>query len=48
VDCIHYVAESVIAREKHFIRESPRKVLAAAMVFFGILLYADIKRKVRQ
>ena len=38
VDTIHYVAESLIAGEKHFIRESPRHTLTAVCVPLGALL----------
>ena len=48
VDCIHYVAESLIAGEKHFIRESPRKVLTTLVAPVGAFLSLHIRRKVRK
>ena len=38
VDCIHYVAESIIAGEKHFIRNSPRMGLTVAALPVGGVL----------
>ena len=48
VDCIHYVAESLIAGEKHFIRESPRKVLTLAAAPVGVALAVHIQHKCRK
>ena len=48
VDCIHYVAESLIAGEKHFIRESPRKMLTIVMLPFGWMLKDYIWRKISE
>lgn len=48
VDAIHYVAESLIAGEKHFIRESPRKVLTLAAAPVGVALAAHIQHKCRK
>ena len=45
VDCIHYIAESLIAGEKHFLRESPRKMLTIVMLPFGWMLKNYIWRK---
>lgn len=47
VDTIHYVAESLIAGEKHFIRESPRKALTILATPIGTILrvYIQGKRK---
>lgn len=36
---IHYVAESLLAKQIHFIRESPKKFLTVLSVPFGLLLY---------
>ena len=38
VDCVHYVAESLIAGDKSFVRNSPRKGWTLAALPFGILL----------
>lgn len=48
VDTIHYVAESLIAGEKHFIRESPRKLLTVLMAPVGLGLYIHIRSKSKQ
>ena len=48
VDCVHYVAESLIAGDPHFFRESPRKLLTAAALPFGIALSAIIRVKNKQ
>ena len=48
VDCIHYVAESLIAGEKHIIRNSPRKPLTVAAAPIGWLLAQHIRQKARQ
>ena len=45
VDCIHYVAESIIAGEKHFVRESPRKVLTILCTIPSLALVAITKKK---
>ena len=36
---IHYVAESLLAKNIHFLRESPRKLLTLAAIPGGLLLY---------
>lgn len=38
VDCIHYVAESRLANNKHYIKESPEKLLTILAVPAGIIL----------
>ena len=45
VDCIHYVAESILAGEKHFVRESPKKLLTLAVTPVGIALAGYVRRK---
>ena len=45
VDAIHYVAESILAGEKHFIRESPRKGLTLAVLPVGWVLSKYIRSK---
>ena len=42
VDTVHYVAESLVAGEKHFIRVSPRKVLTILCFLPGLLLSTHI------
>lgn len=38
MDCIHYVSSSILSKNKHFIKEAPRKCLTFFAVPFGILL----------
>ncbi len=47
IDCIHYVAESRLAGNKHFILESPKKLMTILAVPAGILLETYIKRNNR-
>lgn len=48
VDCIHYVSSSMIAKNRHFISESPRKGLTIAAIPFGIALTGYIKHKAQK
>ena len=43
IDCMHYVAESKLAGNKHYIQESPRKALTVLMTPAGSLLFKKIK-----
>lgn len=45
--CIHYVSSSFIAKNKHFIKESPRKLTTLLAIPFGYLLYRHIAYKVK-
>ena len=45
VDCIHYVSSSIIAKDKHFLRESPRKLETLFAIPFGGALAFITKRK---
>jgi len=38
VDCIHYISSSIIAKNKHFIKESPKKLLTVMLFPFGFML----------
>ncbi len=42
---VHYVAECMLAKEKHWIKNSPKKLLTVAAVPLGIPLYFYIKKK---
>lgn len=46
VSCIHYVASSIIAKNKRFLWESPRKLLTALATPLGLLWYLRIRAKV--
>lgn len=43
--CIHYVSSSLLAKNKHFIKESPEKLLTVVSVPFGFLLKVFILKK---
>ena len=43
LDCVHYVSSSLIARNRHFIRESPRKGMTVLAIPAGILLTVYIR-----
>ena len=45
IDCIHYVSSSIIAKNRHYIKESPKKVLTVLCTPFGWMLYGVIKHK---
>ncbi len=47
IDCVHYISSSIIARDKDFIKESPRKFLTIASLPFGFALSILIKIKNR-
>lgn len=47
VSCIHYVASSIIARNRCFISESPLKLLTLLATPFGLLWYLRIRAKVK-
>lgn len=47
VDCIHYCSSSIIAKNKHFISESPKKGLSVICAPLGFLLSLLIKFKTR-
>ena len=46
--CIHYVSSSILAKNKSFIGESPKKIMTVCAIPFGIALTAYIKRKVKK
>lgn len=43
--CVHYVSSSLIAKNKHFIKESPEKLLTVLSIPFGYVLKIIIKNK---
>lgn len=45
MNCIHYVSSSVLAGNRHFVKESPRKGMTIAAIPFGLALTAYIKVK---
>ena len=48
IDCIHYVSSSLLSRNKHFISESPKKVLTVLAIPLGTALTIYIKNKVKR
>lgn len=48
VDCVHYVSSSILAKNKHFIRESPKKIMTICAIPLGVVLTAYIKRKAQK
>lgn len=42
---IHYVAECILAKKKHWLKDSPRKLLTFLAIPFGIPLYFYIQKK---
>ncbi len=47
MDCIHYVSSSLLAGNKKFITESPRKVLTVLCMLPGAVLMMIVKKKAR-
>lgn len=47
IDCIHYVSSSLISRNTHFIKESPKKGMTIFAIPFGIVLTIYIKYKAK-
>jgi len=45
MDCIHYVSSSKLARNKHYIKESPKKLLTILMIPFGLLLKREVIKR---
>ena len=47
INTVHYVSSNIIAKNKKFISESPRKLLTILSIPFGLLLTVYIKRKAK-
>lgn len=45
IECIHYVSSSIISKNKHFIKESPKKLMTVCSIPFGVALTLHIKIK---
>ncbi len=45
VDCIHYCSSSILAGERHFVREAPHKILTFLCIPAGLLLSTITKGK---
>jgi len=48
IDCIHYCTSSILAKNRNYIKESPRKLLTLACTPFGCVLAQVAKRKAKQ
>lgn len=48
VSCVHYVASSLISRNKAFLKESPKVLLTVFAIPFGLIWYLNIKSKVNK
>lgn len=48
VDCIHYCSSSIIAKNKHYIRESPKKLLTVLCTPPGWVLTAVVQKKAKE
>lgn len=48
MDCIHYISSSILAKNRHFIKESPLKFKTFLAIPFGILLTLYIKFKAKK
>lgn len=48
IDCIHYVSENIIAGDKHYIKNSPNRIMALIVIPFGIALSVYTKKKNRK
>lgn len=44
-DCIHYVSSSIIAKDRRFIKDSPRKLCTILVLPIGLILSMVIKHK---
>ena len=47
IDCVHYVSSSIIAGDKRFVAESPRKLLTLLCTPLGLALSQVTKRKAK-
>lgn len=47
IDCIHYVSSSILAKNTHYLKESPRKVLTILLSPIGLCLAIYTKYKTR-
>lgn len=46
--CIHYVSSSIRAKNKNFLKESPKKIYTFLAIPFGVLLYVYIRYQVKR
>lgn len=48
IDSTHYVSSSILSRNCHFVRESPKKLLTVLSIPFGIILFLITLKKGRR
>ena len=48
MECVHYASSSIIGKNKHFVKESPKKMLTVLAIPFGALLTMYIKQKAKR
>lgn len=48
IDCIHYVSESIIAGEEHYIREAPKRLMVLLALPFGKALAVYTKKRAKK
>lgn len=48
IDCVHYVSSSIFSKNRHFVTESPKKIMTVVAIPTGIALNMYIKRKVKK
>lgn len=47
MSCVHYVASSIIARDKQFLKDTPKILCTIMAIPFGLIWYAVIRHKVK-
>ena len=48
VDCVHYVSSSILAGNRHFVRESPKKLMTICAIPFGVALTWHLRHRVKE
>ena len=48
IDCMHYVSESVLSGDYHFIKSSPNKLMTSLMLPFGLILSGYTKYRAKK
>lgn len=48
MDCTHYVSSSIFSKNRHFVRESPKKMMTVMAIPGGVALSIYIKNKVKK
>ena len=48
IECVHYVSSSILAKNKKFLKESPKKVMTILAIPFGTVLTGFIKLQAKK